>query len=113
MVILGGMQWNLPSGNVLHNSSSNSPFSSLIYLFKMVIFDSYVNVYHFGQQFMATSRGPPWGPGALAPPRFAHSTADDDMSIPTQTDVGHPTGAPTGARVNRCQCQGSSLDHLQ
>lgn len=34
----------------------------------------------------------PWVP-------FAHSTADDDMSIPTQTDVRHPTGAPLhGAR---------------
>lgn len=33
----------------------------------------------------------PWVP-------FAHSAADDDMSIPTQTDVRHPTGAPHGAR---------------
>eukprot|EP00435_Cladocopium_sp_Y103_P007676 s3969_g2.t1 len=34
----------------------------------------------------------PWVP-------FAHSTADDDMSIPTQTDVRHPTGASLhGAR---------------
>jgi len=59
---------------------------------QMVIFYSYVNVYPrvaiYGHILGSH--------GALGPipPRFAHSTADDDMSIPTQTDVRHPTGAP-------------------
>ncbi|CAK9097371.1 unnamed protein product [Durusdinium trenchii] len=41
--------------------------------------------------------GVAWGGGGKGM-RFAHSAADDDMSIPTQTDVRHPTGAPHGAR---------------
>ena len=37
--------WIIPSGNLLQFAMENTPFSWLIYLFKMVKFYSYVNVY--------------------------------------------------------------------